>query len=305
MLHKQSAAREDQGVGLKELWPHLLAGQFVLQSLVLALLLVSIARRGGVPRMRPIVLKVLAITLSTVLIELLLTWRIGWLILVPILGVTVLVLMNASWTALWTSCLAVAACGAFFAALTLDFGEFTVTRQLERKAARAARKKRVVARYQQVAGELDHIGPKRRSSPEPPPSPAAPPPAPPIAAAAPPSPAAVPETVARQQPTPSLNLESRIPLADRVLPNALDEEDPTTTQSEVDWLVARSHVHYRGRVNSDEGEQVLHINGRLYAQHDVLSIIRHGVVYRWFIVRGDAFALDLKRLNTKTAPPAK
>jgi len=271
------------------LW--IIAGQFLLQSLVLILLLLALARRRGNCEARPIILKVLAITLATVLLESWLTWSLGWMILVPILGVTVLVLMNASWEALWASCIAVSVCGGFFASMTLDFAELTPKHLRELQAERDARKARAVARYQQVAGELDRIAPQADLNPTAAPS------------LSKPAAAAEPDTKKRTPPPP-LNLESRLSLTDRLAASGIQPEPPPASlrdEIENGWRIARSLVEYNGVVGSGDGDQILHINDKLYHRHDVLKIICHGTVYRWFIVKGDTYSLDLKRLTSCSA----
>ncbi|MBL7076297.1 MAG: hypothetical protein ISS31_02395 [Kiritimatiellae bacterium] len=272
-------------MGLREYWLWIIALQFVLQSLILILLLLALARRSGDCQTRSIILRVLAITLATVLLEAWLTWSLGWIILVPILGVTVLVLMNASWGALWSSCIAVAFCGGFFACLTLDFWEFSPAQLRVLREEREARKQRSVARYQQVAGELDRIAPKDKA-----PSRSTPPSTPGLIPT--PTPQVTPA------PAPALNLESRAPLADRLVTAEREPKPVEPFSTDIDWRVARSLVEYRGSVSVLDGERVLHINGRLLRRQDVLKVICHGTVYRWFIVKGDTHTLDLKRLNS-------
>jgi hypothetical protein len=252
-------------MGLRHYWLFIIAAQFVLQALVLTMLLLSLARRRGNCQARPVILKVL-----------------GWVVLVPILGVTVLVLMNASWEALWSSCIAVSLCGGFFACLTLDSSELTPRHLRELDAERAARKARTVARYQKIAGELDRIAPQVK--PQPRPAPGAP---------------VEPETPVRAaagKPAAPLHLESRIPLADRMPPEPVATVNPVRV--DIDWRIARSLIKYEGSVRDDKGDQVLLINGKLYQQHDVMKAICNGTAYHWFIVKGDPDSLDLKRLNS-------
>ncbi len=283
-------------MGLKEYWLWIIAAQFLLQSLVLFLLLLSLAPRGGDRRARPMVLKALAITLATVLLESWLTWSLGWIILVPILGVTVLVMMNASWESLWCSCIAVSLFGGFFACLTLDFSEITPRHLREMQAEREARKARAVVRYQQVAGELDRIAPQATPSE----TSAAPAPVKP--------PEAADATPAVKETAPPLHLESRLSLADRLAADGIAPAPlPAAKREAIEkgWRIARSLVDYNGVVGSGEGDQVLLINKRLYRRHFVLKIICQGTVYRWFIVKGDTYSLDLKRLSSCSASTPK
>lgn len=278
-------------MGLREYWIWIVAVQFVLQAFVLMMLLISFAIRRGEHRTRPIVLKVLIITLATVLLESWLVWSVGWVIVIPLLGVTVLVLMDASWESLWAACIAVSVCGGFFALLTLDFSEFTPDHVAQIRTARDARKAAAVARYQHLVTEIDNIAPQTGAKQ--PPS-ADPTNDVPVSAAAPEPPQPPP---AAQQ---TLNLESRIPLADRLIaqgiaPASADGAAPDA--AERGWKIARSLVCYRGGVGAPGGKQTFLINGRIYDKHDTLKIICHGTVYQWFVCGGDAHRLQLKRLH--------
>ena len=283
-------------MGLRNYWIWFVALQFVLQSFILLVLLLAAARRRGDYQTRPIVLKVLVITLATVLLQSWLVWSVGWVVVIPLLGVTVLVLMDASWGALWSACAAVSVCGLFFALLTLDYSELTPDHMEQLRAKRDARKAAAVARYQHLAGDIDKIAPHQDDEGAVP-GEAEDEPDETIA----PSREADPADAAAS--APALNLESRLPLADRLIAQGITPQQPAPPPDEAaerNWRIARSLVHYRGSVGSPRGKQVFLINGRLYDKHDTLKIVCDGTIYRWFIVGGDTNNLELKRLDTRS-----
>jgi len=273
-------------MGLDHLQPYFLAAQFVLQALLLMLLLTAIGRRAEEGRIGHRLLKAVGISLATVLLEAWLLRRIGWMVLIPAVALPVLVFMNASWSAMWSSCVAVLLFSASSALLTLDFGEMSRERLEARRLDQRRRKKVRVARYQQVAGEIDEIAEAGQEKPTPEPAP------PPLAPEPPPPPAGTPPAPAEPPP------------AEETVPPQPAPAEPSAPgpppRSEADWHAARAMVSYRGQV-ARGGRRLAHINGRIYEEYDLLSVILEGVVYRWLIVGIRQFKVDLQRLDARGA----
>lgn len=277
-------------MGLRHLEWYLLLLQFGCQITILFALLLSASRRGSMSSVRGPVLHVLGIALGCVLVEKWLSAKLGFLVVVPVLGLTVLVLRNASWQALWTSCVAVTTFALAYQMAVLDLGAVLEARQRTRaEATRKASQPPPVIRYEQIAGELGFAGPKlpRRLGQETQ-SVAMVTATNPIVAGA--------ERVALATCTTGLAtgvVTSVVAVRTNAWlvlgaaspgTNAPMPMPPPPPPRKPDWRGAKAKLIFGGEIVQHGGKRLTQINGRLYEEGESLSTTHAGFHHVWRVV---------------------
>ena len=248
-------------MGLGTLGLYLLAGQFVLQMLALVLVLGSSQRPDdAAPGVGAVIGKALVVTISTIMLQVWLSERIGWLVIAPALFTTVVVLTSGSWKALWSSCLIVAVSCSLFTLLMGFLAEDTGTGEHATETAREKEIAPAPVRYQQIAEAIDDISGKANVA-----------------------------TPVAEVDTPDV-LHKQPPPVEDTTDDALDETEQL-------WRAARGSVQFRGSMSVAGHGPVYHINDAIYHKNDVLQVTHEGMVYRWLVKGGSSRSVDLEPLD--------
>jgi len=243
------------------LWFSLLAGQFVFQLLLLIAVLSHACKHDEDAHMRSVFVRAFTITLCTVLFEAWLFKQHGGLVIVPSVGITALVLMNANWKAMWTSCLCVLLSSATFILIA-----FAVTpRDTEAPDINGIEEADAPAARQQVSVN--------------------------------PNPAEPSVSEAPQLSTPPADLRAAQHDGSAPKHTGILKGGKWSRTDEQRWQKARSTVKFQGSIRARTKEPVLHINGNVYRIGDVLEITHEGFSFRWIILNDRGGSLDLKRLG--------
>jgi len=255
-------------MGFGELEPYFLAVQFVLQWLILMVLVSSAARREGEFEIRKWILQTLAICLGTVLIESWLAHEVAWLILLPALGLTALVLINASWTAMWSSCTVVIIFCGLFIGLTLDFREARRQKAIVQAEEEAARQQKAAdpIRYQQIATSLSELPGKKKI----------------------------------REPQPENPVTGTTTTQVAVLEDALEiEPEPVVPLVTTNWVAARESLEFGGRAVSGDATNVAYNNHQLKQVGDVVIATHDEFKYIWLVKGIDRNRATLEPLRVE------